>query len=110
MSDYETFPGHSFKEEKFWTGKIKSNILDELSEFDKKNKIEFLDNIINYCQNLKSDLTTEWEYLIYDNWNDVPYKTYSNKSDAEEKLEELIYGNNSDHVHWEIKKIKPKER
>ena len=110
MSDYEIFPGRSFRKEKFWTGKIKSNIIDELSEFDKKNKIEFIDDIINFCQKVKSDLTTEWEYLIYDKRNGVPYKTYSNKEEAEEELDELIYGNNSDHVHWGIKKIKPKQR
>jgi hypothetical protein len=96
----------NFIQQKFWTIGVKEDIKNKISDLDKRNKIDFLNDIINYCQNLKTDLTTKWEYLIYDNRNDVPYKTYSNKAIAEEKLEELIYGNKSEHIHWEIKKIK----
>jgi hypothetical protein len=102
MNDYisEGFPG--FIESKFWTDKVKDDIKDEISQFNRDgDKVDFLTNIIEYCEGLKHHITSEKEYVIWDLRKDGEDVRYSSRLKAEKKLEWLI--NNGKHVHYKIK-------
>lgn len=94
----------NFRDGNFWVNGITEEILDEVDSFHQmKDKVEFIDDIIKFCNKLKFDLTNDKEYIVWDNRKKVEFKVFETEGEAEDEVDRLIHAKDG-HVHWSIKK------
>jgi hypothetical protein len=92
----------NFTPVKFWTKGVTDNIKGEIDELSyERDKIEFLSDVIKYCEKLKNHITTPKEYYIWDDWNKKICDVFSDRDDADDKCDWLI--DNGDHSHYVVR-------